>query len=121
MAQSMLQGLQMVGRRLVLGAGLCLLAGCLSPSLPLPPPYEPTTTPSSLGPDYVHLDGRNAEPNATIIVQNNAAPHDKLGVVAMADPNGNWQCDIWGHKGESLIVSQTIDGQEGPSISFVIR
>lgn len=117
----MLQGLQMVGRRWLLGAMLCLSAGCLSPSLPLPPPYEPTTTPSKIGSDYVHLEGHNAEANAIITVINNAAPPDKLGVVAMADARGDWQCDVWGHKGESLIVSQTVDGQEGPSISFVIR
>jgi hypothetical protein len=67
------------------------------------------------------LEGHKAEANATIIVENNAAPHDKIGVVAMADPDGNWACDVWGHKGETLIVSQTINGQEGPSISFVIR
>src|SRR5205823_2903718 len=115
------------GRRWLLGAlllGLCGGTwGCLSPSLPLPPPVEPTTTQSTLGPDYVHLEGRvgGAEANATIVVTNNNAPHDKLGVVAMADGNGAWQTDVWGHKGETLQVTQTIGGQESPSISFIIR
>lgn len=109
----------MVSRRWLLGAAL--LVGCLSPSLPLPPPYEPTTTPSSVGSDYVHLDGRGAESNATINVTNNSAPHDKHGVIALADGNGNWQCDVWGHKGETLIVTQSIGYDQSISISFVIR
>lgn len=119
----MLHGLQMVSRRTFVGAALLgvALSGCLSPSLPLPPPSEPTTDPSSLGPDYVHLTGHHAEPDSVIIVTNNSAPRDKLGVVAQADGYGDWQCDVWGHKGEVLTVTQTIGHQESPPITFVIR
>jgi hypothetical protein len=117
----MLQGLQMVGRRWLLGAVLLAAAGCLSPALPLPPPVEPTTTNSTLGPDYVHLEGHKAEAMALIVVTNNNAPRDKLGVVALADADGNWSCDVWGHKGETLQVTQTIGTQESPSLSFIIR
>ncbi len=74
-----------------------------------------------MGSDYVHLDGRNAEPNADITVENNSAPRDRRGVFAMADGNGDWQCDVWGHKGETLIVTQKSMGQWSPPISFIIR
>lgn len=78
---------------------------------------------STLGADYVHLDGRpgGAEANATIVVTNNTAPKDKLGVVVMSDANGAWQADVWGHKGETLQVTQSIGGHESPSINFIIR
>lgn len=74
-----------------------------------------------MGADYVHLEGHGAEADATITIENNAAPKTMHGVVVEADTNGNWSADVWGHKGETLQVTQSIGSDRSVSISFVIR
>jgi hypothetical protein len=54
---------------MVLGGTLALLGGCLSPTLPLPPPDEPQV--ESAGQGLVSLSGRVPKPNAPVIAVNN--------------------------------------------------
>lgn len=99
-----------------------LVAGCLSPSLPLPPPIAPQTSASTDGnPDKVHLSGNGVEAGAIIIVYNHSEPDlSKRVGGAEADGVGRWQCDVWAHKGDRLTISQQIAKYASPSIDFVV-
>jgi hypothetical protein len=108
-------------RGFLVGVVLAAASGCLSPSLPLPPPYEPSVGPSSLGPDYVHLTGTGVEPNALVSIYNPDAPKDKLGVLVEADAAGKWQADVWAHPGDVLRIWQVVDGQAGSVTTITIK
>jgi len=98
-----------------------VLCGCLSPSLPLPPPTEPSQSQSTLGADYVHLKGVGAETSAAVIIQNLGAPSDKAISGAIPDAQGNWEKDIYAHKGDVVHIWQDYQGQESHFLEFTIR
>lgn len=99
-----------------------VLGGCLSPSLPLPPPVAPQVSASTdNNPDKVHLLGAGVEAGAIIVVYNQSEPDlSKRVGGAEADGTGRWQCDVWAHKGDRLTITQQLSRYTSPSIDFVV-
>jgi hypothetical protein len=105
---------------LVLGGSL---AGCLSPTIPLPPPDEPTITPST-EPNKVQLAGRNATAGAFIVVFNDNAsvPLSERVSGAQVDAKGNWSCVMrYGTFGETATLYQEVNDERSTPRQFVVR
>jgi hypothetical protein len=94
-------------------AGVCLPffgAGCLSPTLPLPPPELPTVVPGSDA-NHVELissECGGAEAGALIIIenQNPTLTGDEVGAVTRTDTCGRWEAEVYAHNGDSLQIWQ---------------
>jgi hypothetical protein len=96
--------------------------GCLSPSLPLPPPMAPLVSTSTDGnPNKIHLTGTGVEAGAIIVVYNHSEPDlaKRVGG-AEADGLGQWQCDVWARKGDRLSITEQVGRYASPSIDFVV-
>ena len=106
-------------RRAFLGA--LLLCGCLSPSLPLPPPFEPSVSPSKLGADYVHLKGIGVEEYSLVTIQNNDAPLGMRGVIVEANALGEWEADVFARSGHTLHIWQLVRGQQSTPTVITIK
>lgn len=111
-------------RRVLLATLLAgvLASGCLAPSLPLPPPALPVATASSDGdPNKVHLAGNGVEAHAFILVYNQAEPDPGKRVGgAEADGVGQWQTNVFAHKGDRLTIQQILAGKTSASTDFVV-
>lgn len=95
--------------RALLAAGvLACVCGCMSPTLPLPPPTLPSIT-IGAEPNTFHLRSeRGALPNALIIVVNgnlSLSPHERVAGT-IADEDGSWELDIRGFPGDLIDISQ---------------
>lgn len=112
---------KMKRRAVLVGLVLWGASGCLSPSLPLPPPYEPSVGPSSKGADYVHLEGSGVEGNAFVLIFNPDAPRENAGVIVTADGFGKWSADVYAHRGDTLRVWQEIMGKPSATITVTIK
>jgi hypothetical protein len=88
---------------------LASLAGCLSPTLPLPPPEAPTLE-AGTDADHVKLvvGCGGAESNAIIVIvnENAAVPGDLAVSGARADNCGAWDADVYAHSGDELDITQ---------------
>lgn len=95
---------------------------CASPTLPLPPPEVPTIGPGAMA-GQVHLSStRGAEPNAYILVTNQAAnlPVNERAQATEADGQGSWQLDVWAKTGDVLQVQQISGEETSPSASVQV-
>jgi hypothetical protein len=97
-------------------AGLLAVA-CTSPTLPLPPPALPTI---SLGttPNTYHLKSdKGALPNALVVAvsRNESLPREQRVAAALADAQGSWDMDVFGHTGDVLDLSQEDGATRSPS------
>ena len=104
-----------------------LTLGCLSPTLPLPPPDAPTQS-AGAQPGTVHLHGTKAQPNALVIIRNNAPnPAENLTPdqhvdIALSDAQGIWDVDAFAAKGDVLEIWQEISPEEAsPTIDFQVN
>jgi hypothetical protein len=116
------------GWKFVLVAVAALALGCLSPTLPLPPPAAPTET-AGTQPGTIHLHGVGVEANSTVIIRNNAPnPSENLSGnqlvnIALADAQGVWDIDnVYAAKGDVLVIWQEFGNNEAsPSIDFQVN
>jgi hypothetical protein len=100
-----------------------VVGGCLSPTIPLPPPDEPTITPTS-EPNTVRLTGRNATAGAFIVVFNESpgVPLSERVSGAQIDGSGNWSCTMrYGTLGEVATLYQEIGEERSNPRQFVVR
>ena len=102
---------------------LALVLGCVSPTLPLPPPAEPTI---SLGtaPDTYRLtsiDG--AQPNALIIIvnRNETLGRDERVTGTLADARGSWEATVNAKVGDILDISQDTGTTRSPGTTITVR
>jgi hypothetical protein len=88
---------------------LASLSGCLSPTLPLPPPDLPTLE-AGTDADHVKLVAGcgDAESNAIIVIVNSnaAVPGDLAVSGARANDCGAWDADVYAHSGDALDITQ---------------
>lgn len=90
------------------------LGGCLAPTLPLPPPSDPTVS----GPDergFALIEGR-VEVNATVYVLNRAR---SAGAFQKAQ-DGTYSIEIRAELGDSMALWYELDGEVSEALSFEI-
>jgi hypothetical protein len=94
-------------------------AGCIAPTLPLPPPALPTVSSEALG--VVHLTSdRGVEANAIVIIYNrnpSVALSKRVGG-AQADAQGSWEADVFASKGDLLDITQEIGTGRSPPLTL---
>ena len=81
-----------------------LVVACVSPTLPLPPPQDPTLTNSGNGMYHLHGAPNSAEAGALVLVINDFAGPIDRGVISTSNPDGSWDADIAGKKGDVLTI-----------------
>lgn len=115
----------MTRRSWIRAAALCavgVLGGCLSPTLPVPPPGQPEIE----GPDasgMVTLKGNagSAQPNAEVTVWNPALDSGKgEGRTTIANPDGSWKETIPASSKQTLWVWQTVGYERSSQIEVHI-
>lgn len=116
----MLRRLMPVG---LLVAALAVAPACQSPTLPLPPPEDPTV--QAVDADHVLLSAPcgGAEPTATIVVINTnpAVPSDKAVGGAIADSCGRWDSTVWAHNNDLLTVSQQYGSDVSNTTNVIVH
>ena len=115
----------MVRRVLAVASFVGLLVACASPTLPLPPPMDPTVQPGSDS-DHVLLveSCGGSESNAQIEIintnPNNVNPDGSDGIVVTANDCGAWHAEVWAHAGDLLEITQEVGGTQGQPLDFVV-
>jgi hypothetical protein len=98
--------------------------GCVSPTLPLPPPALPTV---AAGPDadHVRLSATcgGAESGALIVIVNDnlAVPGDRAVSGSIADSCGAWDAIAYAHKGDQLDITQELGNKASTPVYVVVR
>jgi len=101
----------MVRRMLAVSLLGALAFACASPTLPLPPPEDPTIGP---GPDADHVKlsvpCEGADPGALIVIVNTSAtvPGDEAVSGALVSSCGSWDATAYAHSGDFLDITQEI-------------
>lgn len=112
-------------RFLVRGVLLCLVAGlgafalgaCAAPTLPLPPPAQPTV--SEVGTNLYLLRGvRSVEPHAIVLIFKNdvSLPLSDRVDASQSDGEGTWEKTISAKPGTVLDIWQDTGGARSPEI-----
>ncbi len=103
------------------GVVAAVVAGCESPTLPLPPPAQPGVTMEAGG--YVKLTSLyGAEPYAIIVTYNpdlNVPPDKRVGG-GQADANGSWDTTIEAFSGDDIEITQQIGTASSPPLTIEI-
>jgi hypothetical protein len=111
-------------RQAVAAVGLgALVAACLSPTLPLPPPAIPSFSTAGVPAGEVELQSvGGAEPNAIIVIYNQdpLVPLDKRVSGAQADAKGSWDAVLTGSTGDTLEITQQSGTAVSPSTTVQI-
>ena len=101
----------MLRRLLAVGSFVALGVACASPTLPLPPPEEPTIGPG-VDADHVKLSVGcgGADPNALIVIvnTNTAVPDDDAVTGSIVSACGSWDAMPYAHTGDFLDITQEI-------------
>lgn len=98
-----------------------VVAGCVAPTLPLPPPALPTVSSNADG--VVHLTSdRGVDANAIVVIYNRnpAVSLDKRVSGAQADGAGSWEADVFAKKGDVLDITQETGTTRSAPISLTI-
>lgn len=105
------------------GCFVALVAGCASPTLPLPPPMEPDVS-AGTDADHVKLSGQcgSAEPAAIIVIVNTdtSVPDDEAVSGAIVDSCGAWDANVYAHAGDYLDITQEIGDTRSQPLVFAV-
>lgn len=106
-------------RRGVLAVAFALGVACTSPTLPLPPPSQPTISVGSEPNTFRLSSDRGALPNALVIVvnRNESLPRDQCVAGTLADAQGSWALEIVANAGDVVDISQEDGATRSPTIS----
>jgi hypothetical protein len=120
-----MESMAQVRRRWMLGAGLLLaawVAACAAPTLPLPPPSEPTISPQATAGTYRLSSERGAQGNAIIVIvnRNPDIPRNKRVSGAQADAEGSWDAEVVAMPGDALDITHEFGSTRSPSITVVV-
>ncbi|MGD0528457.1 MAG: hypothetical protein ABSE49_25195 [Polyangiaceae bacterium] len=113
----------MVRRVLAIGMVAALGFACASPTLPLPPPMDPTVGP---GPDADHVKLSvpcgGADPAALIVIVNpsSTVPDDQAVTGAIVTSCGSWDATPYAHSGDYLDITQEIGTERSQPLVFQV-
>jgi hypothetical protein len=113
----------MLRRLLIVGPFAALAMACASPTLPLPPPEEPTV---SAGPDADHVilavACGGAETGALIVIVNTnpSVPGDEAVGGAVVSDCGGWDATVLAHNGDYLDITQEIGTERSQPLVFQV-
>jgi hypothetical protein len=110
----MLRSALMFSRRSWLVGTALLAAGCLSPTLPLPPPSEPSVSSSESG--LVRLTGSVA-PESEVIALN----HDNDLISGQYTTSGSYDFTIQAQDRDWLSLWYVNDTLESPATDFIVK
>lgn len=100
--------------------GLSASAGCLAPTLPVPPPSSPeVSAPDSAGLVTVKGGPGSARANAIVTVWNENLPENK-GVSDRVRSDGSWQVVQRAKSKERLLIWQTVGGDDSNWIELTV-
>ena len=100
-----------------------LVIGCVSPTLPLPPPAAPLIS-NGTEPDTFKLSSVDgAEPNALIVIvnRNDALPRNKRVTGTIADERGSWDTIVTAKIGDVLDVSQESGSSRSAGTTVTVK
>lgn len=104
----------------LLVGGVALCAGCLAPTLPVPPPSSPdVSAPDSDGIVTVKGNAGSARANAIVTVWNENLAENK-GVSDRARPDGSWQVKIPAQSKQTLMIWQTTGGEDSNWVELTV-
>ena len=109
-----------MNRRILLSGlfGVCLLAGCLSPTLPLPPPEEPTTISESPTPGVWSVSGTCTQ-GAMVLIRD-----ERTGVIAGGEDRlhtGHYAIQVQAQECDTATVFEVVEDNVSGGTSFLIR
>ncbi|HEY3819000.1 MAG TPA: hypothetical protein VGL81_17645 [Polyangiaceae bacterium] len=113
----------MVRRILAVGILGALVCACASPTLPLPPPEDPTIGP---GPDADHITLSvpcgGADPAALIVIvnENPAVPDNEAVSGAVVSNCGSWDATTYAHSGDVLDITQEVGTVRSQPLVFQV-
>ena len=113
----------MLRRLLAVGLLGTLAIACASPTLPLPPPEDPTIGP---GPDADHVKlvvpCGGADPAALIVIVNTniTVPGDEAVTGAIVSSCGSWDAIAYAHSGDFLDITQEIGTERSQPLVFQV-
>jgi hypothetical protein len=114
----------MLRRLLVAGSLLGCVTACASPTLPLPPPEEPTIGPG-LDADHIRLRvGCGGAVGGAVIVilnTNTAVPGDEAVSGAVASDCGAWDATAYAHNGDFLDITQDLGNERSQSLLIEVN
>jgi hypothetical protein len=116
-----------LGRRWLIGAcavgAAVTLAGCTSPTLPLPPPTSPSISAGSTPGTVMLASTGGVQPNALVIVlnQNPALSRSERVSGTFADETGSWQLEVLARTGDVLDVFQEYESTRSPPVTVQVR
>ena len=114
----------MVRRMLAVGVLGTLAFACASPTLPLPPPEDPTVGPGA-DPDHVRLavPCGGADPNALIVIvnKNTTVPGDQAVTGALVSDCGSWDATAYAHSGDFLDITQEVGTERSQPLVIQIQ
>ncbi len=109
-------------RMALLGVAAAFVVACTTPTLPLPPPTEPSITTSTV-PGKVHLHGvQSAKANALVIAfnQSPAVPRADRVTGTQADDAGSWDMDVTAAPKDVIEITQETGDTRSPSIDITV-
>lgn len=107
----------MLRRRWLLAAlAASVAAGCLSPTLPLPPPTRPDEVGAPDESGQVRLRGTVPGHSEAL------ARNERTGQIAgeLTGPTGRYDFYIGGQPGDELVLWYVLDGEPSPSIILTV-
>lgn len=103
---------------------LAVLGACASPTLPLPPPMEPTQGPGADA-DHIRLSVQcgGADPNALIVIvnPNTTVPGDQAVTGALVSACGSWDATVYAHASDFLDITQEIGTERSQPLVLQVR
>lgn len=102
-----------------------LMLGCMSPTLPLPPPAAPQEEAGAPA-GMVKLHGASLPPSSTVIIYNlnpqtGEVLDDTQKVTAtLVRDDGTWDATIFALKGDTVTIYDIEEGEWSPSTTYTI-
>ncbi len=106
-------------RKVATGLLFALLAvGCLSPTLPLPPPAAPSvTSPDATGYVTLTAGAHGAQPDALVFCINSRTNH---GDDTYAGNDGSYTMRVQANSQDHLLIGQLVNQQESDTVEVIV-